>query len=88
LVTQEDDIKALANEIAGYLQQREHVADTLDGIVQWWIMRQRLHEERRRVEQAMTYLCHEGLVDARILPDGNVLYVAASPKSDDQTPIQ
>lgn len=79
---EDPDIKALAQEIAHYLQGREHVADTLDGILQWWILRQRLHEERRRVERAVDYLFRQGLISARELPDGRRLY--SGRQSDDQ----
>lgn len=72
---EEPDIQSLAEEIARYLQGREQVADTLDGILQWWILRQRLHEERRRVERAMAYLHQQGTISIRTLPDGRLLYI-------------
>lgn len=70
------DIRALAEEIAAYLRERGQVADTLEGIARWWILRQRLHEGQRKVEQAMDYLCAQGLVAIRKLPDGAVLYTS------------
>lgn len=70
------DIRALAEEIAAYLRERGQVADTLEGIARWWILRQRLHEGQRKVEQAMDYLCAQGLVSIRQLPDGAVLYTS------------
>ena len=70
----ESGIQELADEISRYLGEREFVADTIEGISQWWILRQRLHEERRRVEQAMNYLCAQGRVATRTLPNGAVLY--------------
>ena len=79
---EEPDIQSLAEEIARYLQGREQVADTLDGILQWWILRQRLHEERRRVERAMAYLHQQGMISIRPLPDGRLLYVGRLPAAD------
>ena len=73
----EAEIKALADEIAAYLRGRGQVADTLEGIARWWIMRQRLHEGQRKVAQAMDYLCDQGLVSTRKLPDGVVLYTSS-----------
>jgi hypothetical protein len=70
------DIKALADEIAAYLREREQVADTIEGIARWWIMRQRLQEGQRKVAQAMDYLCARGLVTTRKLPDGALLYTS------------
>ena len=89
IVTHEEDdpdIQSLAQEIARYLQGREQIADTLDGIVQWWILRQRLHEERRKVERAMAYLYQQGMISTRRLPDGRTLYIGRSPSSDNQHP--
>lgn len=74
------DIKALADEIAAYLREREQVADTIEGIARWWIMRQRLQEGQRKVAQAMEYLCASGVVTTRKLPDGVVLYTSSSQK--------
>ena len=71
------EIKALADEIAAYLRGRGQVADTLEGIARWWIMRQRLQEGQRKVAQAMDYLCIQGLVTTRKLPDGVVLYTSS-----------
>lgn len=75
-----EDIQALADEITRYLQNHDCVADTLEGIAQWWILRQRLQEERSRVEQAMNYLCLHGIVAARELPNGVILYSPTSKK--------
>ena len=72
---QDQDVLQVADEIARYLQSREKVADTLDGIAQWWILRQRIQEERQRVERAIHYLCKQGKVIERILPNGTTLYI-------------
>lgn len=71
------EIKKLADEIAAYLRDGEQIADTLEGIARWWIMRQRLQEGQRKVAQAMDYLCAQGLVTMRKLPDGVVLYTSS-----------
>lgn len=78
------EIKDLAQEITRYLQEHEGVADTLEGVTHWWILRQRLHEEKDRVQQAMDYLCAKGIVSARTLPDGEVLYSATSSHKNPQ----
>lgn len=78
------DIQSLAQEIARYLQGREQIADTLDGIVHWWILRQRLHEERRKVERAMAYLYRQGIISMRSLPDGRTLYIGRPLSPDNQ----
>ncbi len=70
------DIKELAYEIERYLQERGQVADTIEGITYWWLMRQRLQEAQTNVAQAMALLSNQGLVKIRKLPDGAVLYVS------------
>lgn len=81
------DIKALADEIASYLRERGQVADTLEGIARWWIMRQRLQEGQRKVALAMDYLCAQGLVTIRKLPDGAVLYTSSIQSRHENTDV-
>jgi len=69
------DVDMVAGEIVRYLQGREFVADTIDGICQWWIFKQRLYEERRRVERALGHLCDLKVISERRLTDGSVLYM-------------
>lgn len=70
------EIEDLAAEITRYLQEHDGAADTLAGVTQWWILRQRLQEERQKVQEAMDYLCAKGVVKAQALPDGEILYSA------------
>ena len=86
---QDEETLRVAGEIARYLQRRkkiaevETVADTLEGISQWWLLRQRLYEEQQRVEKAIRYLCQQGLVEERLQADGKTIYISrSSPQSD------
>jgi len=81
----ETEIREVAEAITRYLQDRNHVADTIEGICHWWLLRQRLHDERERVERAVNYLCERGLIQGRALPNGSVLYTASN-KSDKSAP--
>ena len=73
-----DEVFQLANEISRYLAQREGAADTFDGLVTWWLFRQRLAETENKVRLAVQYLCDNGVIRKRILADGTVLYMAES----------
>ena len=75
------DIKEIANEIITYISDRKNAADTIDGIANWWVLRQRIYEERSRVEKAVSYLCSKGVLKEQILADGSVLY-SAEPNSE------
>ena len=80
-----NDAKAVertAKLIVAYLCSREQAADTIDGISNWWVMRQRLHEEKLYVEQAVDFLCDQGLIEKRTLSDGSVLYIAIGNSCD------
>lgn len=70
----DEEINELAEEITRYLQSREHMADTIEGIAKWWMLRLRLQEETTRVEKAVNVLHDKGLIQKRVLPDGTVLY--------------
>lgn len=72
-----DDRGVLAQEIAKYLAETGTMADTADGIAQWWLTQQRVQEGRKKVEEALDYLVAQGLVTRRVLPDGKVLYTKA-----------
>ncbi len=77
------EIRAVADEIARHLREHGSVADTLDGIAQWWLMQQRVREENKKVERAMDYLCDQGLVEKRVLQSGEVLYSARAKTPSD-----
>jgi hypothetical protein len=68
------EVQSIADEIARYLKKRESGADTLEGVMRWWIARQRLTEAEDKVREAVDILCDQGVVQRRILGDGTVLY--------------
>lgn len=65
-------VLALADEIASYLESHPNAADTAEGILTWWLARQRYAETRRNVEQALAYLTEQGLVRASDGPHGRI----------------
>ena len=60
--------------VIGYLAQHPDAADTLDGIVAWWLPRQRYETARDRIEAALASLVAQGLLRASGLPGGPELY--------------
>lgn len=64
----------VAAELLDYLRERPNAADTLDGIMNWWLPRQRYETEQRKVEQALEQLVALGLVAKNRLSDGTILY--------------
>ena len=74
--------REVEHAVLGYLTQHPDAADTLDGIVGWWLPQQRFETERLRIEQALVHLVELGQLRRDRLPGGAVLYAlsrAASP---------
>lgn len=71
-----DDIEMLADEISRYLSRHQFAADTVEGICEWWITRQRIEEEQKRVLAALDYLIEHRKITSRHLPDGSLIYSA------------
>lgn len=71
-------------EILRYLSAHPQAADTVDGIVMWWLPRQRYEEAVDRVQRALDDLVARGLVDRITLVDGTVLYADRGQESFDQ----
>lgn len=77
------EILAIANEISRYLSRHQFAADTVEGICHWWISKQRIEEEQKRVLAALDYLLKNEKITRRQLPDGSLLYSALT--KDDQS---
>lgn len=70
----EQEIKLIAEQITRYLRTHNNATDTLEGIAQWWLVQQRIYEERQRVQKALDYLCDQGLIRKRTLPNNTNIY--------------
>jgi hypothetical protein len=49
--------------LLGYLDEHPTAMDTLDGIAQWWINRQRIDIEVHRVSEALAGLVRDGEIE-------------------------
>jgi len=78
------DITAIAEEIKRYLHAHPNAADSLDGIVKWWLPRQRYEETLVRVQQALDYLVAHGLV-SRVTAAGDRVVYTHSRKTNDNS---
>jgi len=64
----------VAQELLEYLNEHPGAADTLEGIMSWWLPRQRYEREVRNIEQGLEELVAQGVVRKDRLIDGTVLY--------------
>lgn len=72
---------ALSNEdgeveksVLAYLDGHPEAADTLQGIVNWWLPQQRYESDCQRIEQTLGALVARGKLQRSSLPGGEVLY--------------
>jgi hypothetical protein len=79
----EDEVDEIAQRIGRYLESHPNAADSAEGILRWWLARQRYEESVQKVEQALELLLRRGAVRKHVLIDGQVLYVGAKRPHDD-----
>ena len=65
---------AVAQEISHYLETHPNASDTLEGVVKWWLARQRYEYAFRTVEKALEYLVEQGKVAKQATVGGKTLY--------------
>jgi hypothetical protein len=68
------NVTRIADEITRYLASRPAAADSLDGILQWWLPRQRYEDSKREVAAALALLEQQNIVRKTGLADGTVIY--------------
>lgn len=73
---QKTQAEQVAEEILDYLREHPESADTLDGVVQWWLIRTRYLRGLRQVLGALDLLVERGLVARRTNADSRVVYSA------------
>ena len=66
----------LCGAILGYLRAHPQAADTVTGIVEWWLPRHFPAEAVERVQKAVDQLVAQGWVEKIVLVGGTVLYAA------------
>jgi Fe2+ or Zn2+ uptake regulation protein len=61
-------------EIIEYLRSHPDAADTVDGILDWWLPAQRYENAKNEIQQALHELVAQGLIKEVVLGNGNRLY--------------
>ncbi len=79
--TTEEALAAVADAIKRYLDAHPNVADSVEGIVHWWLTRQRLEDATEVVEEALERLAAKGEVTKTITGEGKILYSRIVKKS-------
>lgn len=73
---QSTDQREAYRYILSYLVDHPDAGDTLDGIVEWWLLNQKIRFATRTVSQAVAELVDQRLIVEQIGPDGRIIYRA------------
>ena len=66
--------QSIRREILAYLARHPQAQDTIEGIVEWWLLEQRIVDTTREVEKVLDELAAENVVARRQERDGKVYY--------------
>jgi Fe2+ or Zn2+ uptake regulation protein len=64
----------LRREVIEYLRAHPEAADTVDGILDWWIPSQRNENAKNEIQLVLHELVQQGLIEEVVLGNGNRLY--------------
>ena len=56
------NVTAVARDIEKYFEHNPDAGDTVDGIADWWLAKERIDKARNHVHQALEYLVREGVL--------------------------
>jgi len=65
----------VALKILRYLQEHPRAADTANGILEWWLLKQSISEQQNLVEQALKMLVEKNLILSTTAIDGRKHYL-------------
>src|SRR5215475_11103586 len=66
--------REIERDILAYLTQNPSAEDTVEGIVEWWLLEQRIRNESERAQEALSDLVSRGLVLERTGIDSRSRY--------------
>jgi len=68
------DKDQIAQEILGYLAEHPDAQDTLEGIVEWWLLERNVRNQTALVKDALAGLRSRGLIIERVGKDSRPRY--------------
>jgi len=80
---QKEKAREVSYYILAYLSENPEAGDTFDGIVEWWLIRQRIKFETRSVSEAVARLVSEGLIVEHEGSDSRIFYRVNRTKEQD-----
>lgn len=74
-------IAEIACQIQRYLAAHPNAADSVEGVLLWWLKRQHYEESANEVLRALEYLVEEGVIKKEFLSDGKAVYASRTHSS-------
>jgi hypothetical protein len=71
---EQEEQREVCYYILAYLSDNPDAGDTFDGIVEWWLLDQRIKFETRNVSEAVSRLVSEGLIVKHQEADSQTIY--------------
>jgi DNA-binding PadR family transcriptional regulator len=68
------DESQIAHEILAYLSKNPDAQDTIDGIVEWWLLAQHIERQVAKVKSALADLVERGLILESRSSDARIYY--------------
>lgn len=68
------DESQISYEILAYLSKNPGAQDTIDGIVEWWLLAQHIERQVANVKSALTDLVQKGLILEKRTADSRIYY--------------
>ncbi len=73
----------ITREILAYLLEHPDAQDTIDGIVEWWLLEQEIKYQIAKVKEALSELVRNGFVLEKKMKDSLIHYQINRQKIDD-----
>jgi len=73
--------KEMADTIVGYLAEHPQASDTLEGVAEWWIMRQQVRTEVNTLKKVLRQLTKSGVLEE--IGKGDIPRYRLKAKEDD-----
>ena len=75
--------RQIAHDILAYLADNPNAEDTVEGIVEWWLLDRRIRRESKKAKEALSDLVDKGLVLERHGRDARSRYRINAKRLDD-----
>ncbi|MDN3514152.1 MAG: hypothetical protein NG747_07110 [Candidatus Brocadia sp.] len=65
---------SIMQEIVAYLSEHPDAGDTLEGVAEWWLLKQKVRHKTREVKKSLSELVAQGLLLEQKGQDNHIYY--------------